>query len=86
MLINSVMILYLFYLCKFPFEDIRVFHKLDEIGNNASIGIRDFTTWKQIIPVTENVTPVRIESGISDSKPNILLSELTWYLLVRLRL
>ena len=24
----------------------RVFHKLDEIGNHANIGIRDFTTWK----------------------------------------
>ena len=26
---------------------IRGFHKLDEIGNNANIDIRDFTTWKQ---------------------------------------
>ena len=26
---------------------IRVFSQLDEIGNNANIGIRDFTTWKQ---------------------------------------
>ena len=25
---------------------IRVFHKLDEIGNNANIGIRGFTTRK----------------------------------------
>ena len=24
----------------------RVFHQLDEIGNNANIGIRGFTTWK----------------------------------------
>ena len=24
--------------------DIRVFHKLDEIGNNANVGIRGFTT------------------------------------------
>ena len=23
------------------------FHKLDEIGNNANIGIRGFTTWKK---------------------------------------
>ena len=40
----------------------RGFHKLDEIGNNANIGIRGFTTWKQKIPV-KNVTPppVRIE-------------------------
>ena len=26
----------------------RVFHKLDEIGNNANIGIRGFPTWKKI--------------------------------------
>ena len=25
----------------------RDFHKLDEIGSNANIGIRGFTTWKQ---------------------------------------
>ena len=31
----------------------RVFHKLDEIGNNANIGIRGFTTQKQKIPVTK---------------------------------
>ena len=29
------------------FNTIRVFHKLDEIGNNANIGLRGFTTWKQ---------------------------------------
>ena len=28
---------------------IQVFHKLAEIGNNANIGITDFTTWKQKI-------------------------------------
>ena len=31
----------------------RVFYKLDEIGNNANIGIRFFTTWKQKSPVTK---------------------------------
>ena len=31
----------------------RVFHKLDEIGNNAIIGISSFTMWKQNIPVTK---------------------------------
>ena len=30
---------------------IRVSHKLDEIGNNANIGIRGFTMWKQKNPV-----------------------------------
>ena len=35
---------------------IRGFHKLDEIANNANIGIREFTMWKQKIPV-KNVTP-----------------------------
>ena len=38
----------------------RVFHKLDKTGNNANIGIRGFTVWKQKIPV-KNVSPVRIE-------------------------
>ena len=33
--------------------DNRVFHKLHEIGNNANIGIRGFTTRKQKIPVTK---------------------------------
>ena len=33
--------------------DIRVFHKPDEIGNNANIDIRGFTTRKQKIPVTK---------------------------------
>ena len=31
----------------------RVFLKLDKIGNNANIGIRGFTVWKQKIPVTK---------------------------------
>ena len=31
----------------------RVFHKRDEIGNNANIGIRDFTMWKQKFPITK---------------------------------
>ena len=31
----------------------RGFHKLDEIGNNANIGIRGFTTWKQKNPVAK---------------------------------
>ena len=30
-----------------------VFNKLDKIGNNANIGIRGFTRWKQKIPVTK---------------------------------
>ena len=36
-------------------SNIRVFHKLDEIGNNANIGIRGFTTWIKI--QWQNVTP-----------------------------
>ena len=31
----------------------RSFHKLDKIGNNANIDIRDFTMQKQNIPVTK---------------------------------
>ena len=34
-------------------RSIRGFHKLDEIGNNANIGIRGFITQKQKIPVTK---------------------------------
>ena len=30
-----------------PHCSSRGFHKLDEIGNNANIGIRGFTTWKK---------------------------------------
>ena len=37
-------------------------------------------------PVTKCLSPVRIEPGTSDSKSNSLLSELTWHLLVTLRL
>ena len=29
------------------------FHKLDKISNNANIGVRGFTTWKEKIPVTK---------------------------------
>ena len=39
---------------------IRVFHKLDEIDNNANIGIEDSTMWKQKIPI-KIVTPVSFE-------------------------
>ena len=33
--------------CEQTFKLNMVFHKLDEIGNNANIGIRGFTTWKK---------------------------------------
>ena len=33
-------------------SNIRVFHKLDEIGNNVNTGIRGFTTWNKN-PVTK---------------------------------
>ena len=65
----------------------RVFHKLDEIGNNANIGIRGFTTWKK--SSEKMLPPVGIEPRTlitSDSKSNTLLSALTWHMLVRLRL
>ena len=35
---------------KIGFNVIRVFHKLNE---NANIGIKDFTAWKQKNPVTK---------------------------------
>ena len=54
----------------------RVFHKLDEIGNDANIGIKSFitrtkNTSNKILP------PVRIEPRTSDSKYNNLISQLT---------
>ena len=42
--------------CEIPGDVVlhnRHFHKLDEIGNNASIGIIGFTTWKQNNPMTK---------------------------------
>ena len=61
---------------------ICVFHKLDEIGNNANIGIRGVTRWNKI--QWQNVSPVGIEPLIaSDSKSNTLLSTLTWNMLLR---
>ena len=38
------------------------FHKLDEIGNNANIGIGGFTTWKQKKIELKILPLVRIES------------------------
>ena len=58
----------------------RVFHKLDEIGNNANIGTTGFTTWKQKHPVAKMLRPVGTELGLSwtsDSKSNTFFSELS---------
>ena len=43
----------------------RGFHKLDEIGNNANIGIRGFTMWKTI--QWQNVTSSGNRTGASHS-------------------
>ena len=59
---------------------IRVFHKLDEICNNANIGIRGFATWKQKILVTLCHLQWGFDLGLwltSDFKAKTLLSELT---------
>ena len=55
------------------------FHKLDEIGNDANIGIRDFTAWEQKIPVIKyypkwvlNHWP-RIQSPACSPYPNWVL-------------
>ena len=51
----------------------RGFHKLDEIANNANIGIREFTTWKQKNSV-KMLPPVGIEPELfitSDYDANI---------------
>ena len=54
--------------CKYPIAEmkfkvvIRVFHKLDEIGNNANIGIRCFTDKNK--KFSDKMLPtVRIEPG-----------------------
>ena len=49
------------------------FHKLDEIGNNANIGIRGFTTWKII--QWQNVTT----SGNRTWAPHSLLFQVQHY-------
>ena len=66
-----------------------VFHKLDEIRNNANIAIRGFTTWKQKKSSDKMLPLVGIEPRpliTSDSKSNFILSGLTWHFLLRLRL
>ena len=61
--------------------------QIDGIGNNANIGIRGFTTWKNS---SDKMLPlVGIEPGpviASDSKSNTILSTVTWHLLARPRL
>ena len=55
----------------------RVFHKLDKTGNNANIGIRGFTVWKQKIP-EKMLAQWGLNPGLwltSRSKSNTLLSE-----------
>ena len=70
-----------------PHCSIRGFHKRDEIGNNAHIGIRGFTTWKKsgdkMLPLV-GIEPWPLIA--SDSKSNTILSTPTWHLLARLRL
>ena len=54
-----------------------------EIGNNANIGIRGFTTWKT--SSDKMLPPVGIEPRpliTSDSKPDTILSTLTWHVLL----
>ena len=55
-----------------------VFHKLHEIGNNANIGIKDFTLWKQKMLPQWVLNPLN-----SDSKSKTALSELIWHVLLR---
>ena len=66
----------------------RVFFEMHKNGNNANIDSRGFTTWKQKIQ-WKMLPLVGIEPKpliTSDSKFNTLLSELSWHLLVRLKL
>ena len=59
------------------------FSQTHNIGNNANIGIRGFTTWKQKKSTDKMLLQVRTEPMTSDSKSNTLLSELTWHVLLR---
>ena len=63
----------------------RVFHKLDEIGNNANIGIRGFTAWNKIQwqNVTASGNRTQVSHKAPDSKSTILLTTLTWHVLFR---
>ena len=64
----------------------RVFHKLDEIGTNANIGIRGFTMGKQKNPKVKFYPQWGQNLGLSwtsDSKSNTLLSELSGHVLLR---
>ena len=42
----------------------RAFYELDEIGNNANIGIGGFTVWKQKIPVTKCYPQWELKPGL----------------------
>ena len=69
---------------KSRYHHSRVFHKLDEIGNNVNTGITGFTTWKKS---SDMLPPVEIEPRhLIASKSNTVLSTPIWHLLVTLRL
>ena len=56
----------LHYIANIPlqfYSGNRVFSKLDEIGNDANIGIRGFTTWKQKNSSNKMLSPMSIEPG-----------------------
>ena len=45
---------------------------MHNIGNNANIGIRGFTTWKQKKTSNKTLPPVSIEPLAQDSKSSML--------------
>ena len=70
-----------------PFRNVSaiVFHKLDEIGNNAKIGICGLTI--DVITLNSSNKNVTLKWVLnpwtSDSKSNTLLCELIWHVLLR---
>ena len=58
---------------------MKFFYKLDEIGNNADIGISVFTTWKQKKSSNKILPQWALNPWTSDSKSNALFSELIWH-------
>ena len=78
----------------YPVTYISYYHKYAQEGfshahRNTNCGIFIFTTWKQKKLSDKMLPPLGIEPGpliASDSKSSIILSTLTWHLLVRLRL
>ena len=75
---SNINIYFIFFTLTEMFVGSQVFQKIDEVGNDANIGIRGFTTWKKFSD--QMLSPVGIEPGpliACDYKSNTILSTLT---------